>query len=88
MACLYDSQYKWYKNVYNILNMDILLTKMHWFATGGLYLPPQMALFDYIGTVEQKHPPTPILTLGRARIIFNLTPISFIWKKKVSFEGE
>ncbi len=31
------------------------------------------ALFDYFWTVEQKHPPTPILTLGRARVIFNMT---------------
>ncbi len=36
-ACTYDSQRKWEKS---ILNMDIFLTKMHQFATGGLYLPP------------------------------------------------
>ncbi len=25
------------------------------------------ALFDYFWTVEQKHPPTPILTLGKSQ---------------------
>ncbi len=57
---------------------------MHRFTTGGLYSyppsPPEpceacfitdaCALFDCFWTVEQKHPPTPILTLARARIIF------------------
>ncbi len=31
-------------------------------------------LFDYFWTVEQKHPPIAILTLGRARKNFNTTP--------------
>ncbi len=43
------------------------------------------ALFDIFWTVEQKHPPTAILTLGRARIIFNITLIAFVWKKKVMY---
>ncbi len=34
------SQQKWEKSIYNILNMDIFLTKMQRFATGGLYSPP------------------------------------------------
>ncbi len=33
------------------------------------------ALFDYFWTVEQKHPP----------IIFNITQIGFVWKKKVIY---
>ncbi len=36
----YDSQRKWKKSVYYVWNMDIFLTKMHGFATGGLYSPP------------------------------------------------
>ncbi len=43
-------------------------------------------LFDFFWTVgKKKHPLTPIQTLGRARIIFNITPIGFIWKKKVIY---
>ncbi len=34
--------------------------------------------FDVLWTVEQKHPPTGILKLGRARIFFNITLIGFI----------
>ncbi len=81
--------------------MDIFRIKTHRFATGGLYSPPvpcevcfimdAHALFDYFWTVEQKHPPTPIITLGRARNIFNVPPIGFVWKKKVIYtciEGE
>ncbi len=33
------------------------------------------ALFDVLWTVEQKHPPTAMITLGIARTIFNITPI-------------
>ncbi len=43
------------------------------------------ALFDVFWTVEQKHPPTPILMLGRARNILKVTPIGFVWKKKVIY---
>ncbi len=43
------------------------------------------ALFDCFWTVEQKHPPTPILTLRRARIIFKITLIEFVWKKMVIY---
>ncbi len=60
----------------------LFFTKTHWFATGGLYSPLEpceacfitnaCALFDYFWTVEQKHP-LQILTLVRARIIFNIT---------------
>ncbi len=31
----------------------------------------------------KKHPPTTILTLVRAKIFFDITPIGFVWKKKV-----
>ncbi len=68
--------------------MDFVLQKMHGFATGGLYSSPKpcethfitnaCALFDYVWTVEQKHSPTPILMLGRARMIFNISLIVFI----------
>ncbi len=36
------------------------------------------ALFGVLWTVEQKHPPTAMITLGIARTIFNITPIGFI----------
>ncbi len=68
--------------------MDILLTKTHGFATGGLYSPPEQSearftmdartLFDDSWTVEQKHPPTAMIKLGIARTIFNITPIGFV----------
>ncbi len=34
-------------------------------------------LFDVFWTVEQKHPPTAMITLGIARTIFYITPIGF-----------
>ncbi len=50
--------------------MDIYLTKMHEFATGGLYSPPEpcearfitdvRALFHIYWTVDKKHPLTPM----------------------------
>ncbi len=43
------------------------------------------ALFNVFWTFEEKHPPTAIITLGRARTIFNITPIGFVWKKKVIY---
>ncbi len=74
-------------SISNIVNMDIFLIKMHRFATGVFYprshlrrilLWMHAPLFDVFWTVEQKHPPTPILMLGRARIIFYITPIGFV----------
>ncbi len=60
--------------------MDIFLTKMHQFAAGGLYSPTALceahfimdasAVFDFFWTVEEKHPPTAILTLGKERDFF------------------
>ncbi len=35
-------------------------------------------LFDILWTVEQKHPPTAIITLGIARTNFNITAIGFV----------
>ncbi len=68
--------------------MDIFLTKMHGFATGGLYSPPEPceacftmdahALFNVFWTVEQKHPPTAMIELRSARTIFYTTQIGFI----------
>ncbi len=94
-ASVYDSQQKWEKSVYNIFNMDIFLTKTHGFVGGGLYPPPEpceacfnmdwCTLFDYFCTVEQKHPSTSIIKLGRARIIFIITLIGFVWNKKVIY---
>ncbi len=43
------------------------------------------ALFDVLWTVQQKHPPTAMMMLGMARTIFNITPIGFVWKKKVIY---
>ncbi len=52
------------------LNMYIVPTKIHWFATGGFCSPPEpcearfnlegCALFDYFWTVEQKFQPMPL----------------------------
>ncbi len=39
--CMFDSQQKGEKSVYSFLNIDIFLTKMHGFATGGLYSTPE-----------------------------------------------
>ncbi len=49
------------------------------------FITDARGLFDYFWTIEQKHPPTAILKLGRARIIFNISPIGFVWKKKVIY---
>ncbi len=68
--------------------MDIYLTKMQdSLQVAFIHLPEPCeahfmtdvcALFDYFWTVEQKHLPTPILTLRRARIIFNITLFGFV----------
>ncbi len=42
-------------------------------------------LFDLFWTVEQKHPPTAMITLAIARTIFLHNPIGFVWKKKVTY---
>ncbi len=86
------TEWKWEKSVYNVLNMDIFLTKN---TTGGVYSPPEpceacfimdgCTLFDFFWTVEQKHPFTAIIKLGRARIIFNIALIGFVWKEKVIY---
>ncbi len=49
------------------------------------FITDARALFDYFLTVEQKHQPIPILAVGRARQIFNITLIGFVWKKKVIY---
>ncbi len=43
------------------------------------------ALFDVFWTVEQKHPPTAMITLGSARTIYNMIPIGFDWKIKAIY---
>ncbi len=73
--------------------MDIFLTKMidllqepfiHPLESReACFIMDACALFDIFWTVEQKHLPTPILKLRRARIIFNITPIGFVWKKVI-----
>ncbi len=42
-------------------------------------------LFHVFWTVDKKHPLTPIVRLGGARTIFNITPIGILWKKKVIY---
>ncbi len=89
-ASAYDSQQTWEKSVYYVWNMDIFLTKLHWFATGGLYSPPGAVwgMFYYecvlyltcFGLLNRNT--SAMITL---RTIFNITPIGFIWKKKVLY---
>ncbi len=43
------------------------------------------ALFHVFWTVDKKHPIILIVTLRRARTVFNITLIGFIWKKKVIY---
>ncbi len=40
------------------------------------------ALFDVFWTIEQKHPVTAMIKLRRARTMFYITLIRFVWKKK------
>ncbi len=40
------------------------------------------ALFDFLWAVQQKHPPTAMITLGSARTIFYITPIGFVLKEE------
>ncbi len=42
-------------------------------------------LFNVSWTVEQKDPPMPMIELRSARTIFYITPIGFVWKKKVIY---
>ncbi len=39
-------------------------------------------LFHVFWTVDKKHTLIPIVRLGGARTIFNITPIGFVWKRK------
>ncbi len=50
-----------------------------------IFIMDARALFDVFWTFEQKHPPTAMITLGITRTIFNITPIGFVWKKKVIY---
>ncbi len=75
--------------------MDIFLTKCMDSLQEAFIHPPEpcegcfimdgCALFDYFWTVEQKHPPSAIIKLGRARTIFNITPIGFVKSGQVTF---
>ncbi len=49
------------------------------------FIMDALALFDVFWTVEQKNPLTAMITLRKARTIFNITPIGFVWKKKVIY---
>ncbi len=83
------------KNIYNILNMVWIyfLQKRMDLLQEAFIHPLELCeahftrdvhvLFDYFWTVEQKHLPTHIIKLGRARTFFNITPIGLVWKKKV-----
>uniref|UniRef100_A0A671QSN8 Voltage-dependent L-type calcium channel subunit beta-2 n=1 Tax=Sinocyclocheilus anshuiensis TaxID=1608454 RepID=A0A671QSN8_9TELE len=44
----------------------------------ALFIMDGCTLLDLLWTVEQKHPPTAIIKLERARTIFNITPIGFV----------
>lgn len=43
------------------------------------------ALFDVFWAVKQKHPPTVIIELRRARTILNITLIGLVWNEKVKY---
>ncbi len=67
--------------------MTIILTQTHRFTSEGLYSPPgAMWSYFYDGTLyfasKYQQPFTAIIKLGRARTIFNMTLIVFVWKKK------
>ncbi len=68
------------KSIYNILNMDLFIQKCIDLLQEAFIHPlePCEACFIMDAHALQKHLPTPILTLGRARIIFNITPIGFV----------
>ncbi len=91
----YHRYQKWKKSDYYVWNMHIFLTYMYGSTTGGLYSPPEpcearfimdaCTLFNIFWTVEQKHPPAPVIKLRSARTIVYITPIGFNWKKKVIY---
>ncbi len=68
--------------------MDIFLTKNKDLLQETLIHAPELCearfimdahtLFDVFWAVEQKHPPTAMITHRRARTIFNITPIGFL----------
>ncbi len=49
------------------------------------FIKDARTLFHVFWTVDKKHPINPIVRLGGARTIFNITPIGFVWKKKVIY---
>ncbi len=68
--------------------MDIFLTNRMDSLQEAFIHPPEpceacfitdaRALFDMFWTVEQKYPPSTMITLRRARTIFNITPLVFV----------
>ncbi len=91
---MYDSQQKWEKSVYYIWNMDIYILQKCMDSLQEAFIhPPEpcegrfitnaCTLFHVFWTVDKKTPAYPFVRLGGARTIFNITPIGFVWKKKV-----
>ncbi len=84
----------WEKSISHILNMDIILTKMHVFSTGSLYSCPGAVwgTFYYgcthfiwlLVTVERKHLPTAMIILGIAGFFFYISLIGFVILKLYS----
>ncbi len=51
----------------------------------GRFVTDACTLFHVFRTGSSKHPCIPIERLGGARTIFYITPIGFVWKKKVTY---
>jgi len=93
---VYNSEHKLDSSDYYILNMDIFLSKTHWFTTEGLCSPLGAVwdtfffiegrfLFQVFWTEAMQHPLTEMIELERSKTNFNITPTGFIWKKKVIY---
>ncbi len=80
-------------SISNIVNMDIFLIKMHRFATGVFY-PRSHLRRIYYGCTRfiwrlldcwTKTPTYPHSNAWKSKDNFYITPIGFVWKKKVIY---
>ncbi len=94
---MYDSKRKLEIIIYKVLNMEIFLHKLIDLIKRPLLTPQSCvayffwwmdALYWTSNELEiywSQQPFTAIIKLGRARTFLNITPIVFVWKKKVIY---
>ncbi len=86
----YDSQRKWEKKVFITYEIWIFILQKRMDSLQEAFIhPPEPCearfITDERSLLLTKTPAYPIERLGGARTIFNITPIGFVWKKKVTY---